>query len=223
MSRLIKEENGTVIVEATLLLPFCMIMIIALFYAAIFMCQKANLQANVQNALIYYKNINTDTYIEAKSDMDFGGGTGMITAEGSQFSGPTYRFPYRFLSMKLDESLFERFFRSMYKYMFFDDGGNIKFESKKTNYIIYKEISVTATQTVTPAINLAMVGAGNEIEIIVTGRAVVSDGDDFIRNVDFAIDIFNQTSLGKKAQELVGKAKEFYDKFKQKFNISDSE
>ncbi len=223
MSRLIKEENGTVIVEATLLLPFCMIMIIALFYAAIFMCQKANLQANVQNALIYYKNINTDTYIEAKSDMDFGGGTGMITAEGSRFSGPTYRFPYRFLSMKLDESPFERFFRSMYKYMFFDDGGNIKFESKKTNYIIYKEISVTATQTVTPAINLAMVGAGNEIEIIVTGRAVVSDGDDFIRNVDFAIDIFNQTSLGKKAQELVGKAKEFYDRFKQKFNISDND
>ena len=223
MSRLIKEENGTAIVEATLLLPFCMIMIIALFYAAIFMCQKANLQANVQNALIYYKNVYTDTYIEAKSDMSYGGGEGTLTAEGSQFVGPSFRFPYRFLSMKLDESSFETFFRSMYKYMFFDDGGSVEFKPKKTNYIIYKEISVTATQTVKPAINLAMVGAGNEIEIVVTGKAVVSDGDDFIRNIDFAVDIFNQTTLGKKAQELVGKAKEFYDKFKTKFNITSDE
>lgn len=223
MSIQIKEEKGTAIVEATLLLPFCMIMIIALFYAAIFMCQKANLQANVQNALVYYKNINTDTYIEAKSSMDFGGGTGTIEAAGSQYGEPGYRFPYRFLTMKLDKSPFESFFRSMYKYMFFDDGGNIEFKPEMINYIIYKEISVTATQTVKPAINLAMVGAGNEIEIVVTGKAVVSDGDDFIRNIDFAVDIFNQTSLGKKAKELVESAKGFYDKFKQKFNITDDE
>ena len=122
--------------------------------------------------------------------------------------------------MKFDEGSFETFFRSMYKYMFFDDGESVEFKPKKTNYIIYKEISVTATQTIKPAINLAMVGADNEIEIVVTGKAVVSDGDDFIRNVDFAVDIFNQTSLGKKAQELVGKAKEFYDKFKEKFHIT---
>lgn len=223
MSIRIREEKGTAIVEATLLLPFCMIMIIALFYAAIFMCQKANLQANVQNALVYYKNINTDTYIEAKSSMDFGGGTGTIEAVGSQYGEPGYRFPYRFLTMKLDDSPFESFFCSMYKYMFFDDGGNIEFKSDMINYIIYKEISVTATQTVTPAINLAMVGAGNEIEIVVTGKAVVNDGDDFIRNIDFAVDIFNQTSLGKKAQELVENAVGFYDKFKQKFNISNGE
>ena len=55
MGKWIKNEKGLAVVEATLLLPFCFIMIIALYYAAIFMCQKANLQANVQNALIYYK------------------------------------------------------------------------------------------------------------------------------------------------------------------------
>lgn len=222
MVKLMKKENGTAIVEATLLLPFCIIMIIALFYAAIFMCQKANLQANVQNALIYYKNIDSDTYIEAKSSMSYGGSENSIEASGSSFEGPSYRFPYRFLTMKFDGGSFESFFRSMYKYMFFDDGGNIQFVPEKKNYIIYKEISVTATQTVKPAINLEMVGAGNSIDIAVTGKAVVTDGDDFIRNVDFVIDIVSQTSLGQKARDLVDKAKGFYDKFKVKFNVSDS-
>jgi len=217
----IKEEKGTVIVEATLLLPFCMIMIIALFYAAIFMCQKANLQANVQNALVYYKNINTDTYIEAKSSMTYGNSENSIAAVGSSFEEPVYRFPYRFLTMKFDSNAFESFFRSMYKYMFFDNGENILFTARKHNYIVYKEISVEARQTVKPAINLEMVGAKNSIDIVVTGRVIVTDGDDFIRNVDFVIDIVSQTSLGKKAKELVGNAIEFYDKFKNRFHVSD--
>ncbi len=220
MSRRIKEENGTAIVEATLLLPFCMIMIIALFYAAIFMCQKANLQANVQNALIYYKNINSDTYIEAKSSMPYGISGNSIEAAGSNFAEPTYQFPYRFLTMKFDSSAFESFFRSMYKYMFFDHGDNIIFTASKYNYIVYKEISVEARQTVKPAINLEMVGAANSIDIVVTGKIVVTDGDDFIRNVDFVIDIVSQTSLGQKAKELVGKAKGFYDEFKKRFQVS---
>jgi len=221
MGRRIKEENGTVIVEATLLLPFCMIMIIALFYAAIFMCQKANLQANVQNALIYYKNVDSDTYIEAKSSISFGNSENSIEAVGSSFEEPAYRFPYRFLAMKFDSGAFESFFRSMYKYMFFDNGENIIFTARKHNYIVYKEISVEARQTVKPAINLEMVGGGNSIDIIVTGKLVVTDGDDFIRNVDFVIDIVSQTSLGKKAKELVGKAIGFYDKFKNRFHVSD--
>lgn len=221
MIKQIKKEDGIVIVEATLLLPFCIIMIVALFYAAIFMCQKANLQANVQNALIYYKNVDSDTYVEAKSSMPFAGSGNEIAAMGSAFAEPTYRFPYRFLAMEFDNGGFESFFRSMYKYMFFDNGGNIKFTSKKHNYIVYKEIEVRAEQTVRPAINLEMVGAGNSIDIVVTGRVVVADGDDFIRNVDFVVDIVNRTALGKKAKELVGKAVEFYGKFKTKFNVSD--
>lgn len=78
-----------------------------------------------------------------------------------------------------------------------------------------------ARQTVKPAINLEMVGASNSIDIVVTGKVVVTDGDDFIRNVDFVIDIVSQTSLGQKAKELVGKAKGFYDEFKKRFNVSD--
>ena len=51
MAGLLNGEKGLAVVEATLLLPFCFLMIFALYYAAIFLCQKANLQANLENAL----------------------------------------------------------------------------------------------------------------------------------------------------------------------------
>lgn len=221
MRKLYEEENGLVIVEATILLPFCMIMILSLFYAAIFMCQKANLQANVENTLIYYKNVHSDNYVEAKANMSYSSGGGTIGAVGSSYGRPGYKFPYRFLFMKFDSEGFRSFFRSMCGNMFFDDGTNVEIEVSHKNYVIYKTISATAKQTVKPAISLSMIGLDDSMEISVSGTVVVTDGDDFIRNTDFVVDVVRQTSLGQKASEWVDKGKGYYNKFKQIFHVSD--
>ena len=223
MEKLIKNEKGLAVVEATLLLPFCFIMIIALYYVAIFMCQKANLQANVQNALIYYKNTDSDNFVTASSDMAYGKAEGTITAVGSSYQAPagdySNSFPYRFLGFKFNKNDFNSFFRSMVGYMFFDSGENVQLSAESKNYIVYKTITATATQTVKPAISLKMVGGRDTITISATATAVVTNGDDFIRNTDFVVDIVSKTKLGQKASELVDKAIGFYDSFKKKFNI----
>jgi hypothetical protein len=199
-----------------------MVMIIALFYAAIFMCQKANLQANVQNALIYYKNVDSDNYIEAKSNMSYSSNNGIVGAVGSSYGTPQYKFPYRFLFMPFDSNGFKSFFKSMSKHMFFDDGDDVTIDVEKKNYVIYKTITATAHQTVTPAINIAWVGGKNSLDIYATGTVVVTDSDDFIRNIDFVIDTVNQTSFGQKVSEWVDKGVEYYNKFKTKFNVKDT-
>lgn len=219
MRKLREDEKGVAVVEATLLLPFCIIMIIALYYAAIFLCQKANLQANLENSLLYYKNVESDTYVMASSTMAYNSEGGTVSAEGSSYGQTSYLFPYRFLTMKFSEADFKSFFHSMCGYMFFDTGENVQITTKETNYVVYKEITATATQTVKPAISLEMVGMPNEMVISATGTVVVSDTEDFIQNTDFVIDIVEDTSLGKAAGELVDKAVEFYNKFKEKFNI----
>ncbi len=221
MEKLLKKEDGLAIVEATMLLPFCIIIIIALFYAAIFMCQRANLQANIQNTLIHYKNIYSDNYIEPTAHMSYSADNTKIGKVGTSYTSPEYKFPYRFLIMKFDESGFKNTFHIMCKNMFFDDGSNVTVDVKKSNYIIYKTITATASQTVKPALNLAMVGGSNELNIAATGKVVITDGDDMIRNIDFTVDIVNQTKFGKRVAELVDKADQFYKKFKSKFNISD--
>ena len=219
MKQIHKNEDGLAIVEATILLPFCMVMVIALFYAAIFMCQKANLQANLQNTLIYYKNTYSDSYVTVEKDMKYTVNDTNIAGTGSGYSNPKYLFPYRFFSMKFNSSEFITFFKDMCGYMFFDDGSNITVTVDSTNYVVYKSIEAKATQTIKPAINLAMVGGSNEMVIEVSGIAVISDGDEFVRDVDFAIDILEDTKVGEWAREAVDKVREFYNNFKEKLHI----
>ena len=216
------EESGTAqIVEATILLPFCMIMVLALYYASIFMCQKANLQANVQNALIYYKNVDSDTFVEASGNMSYGGNSGTVGATGSRYGSPAYKFPYRFFFMDFEKSKFESFFRSMCGHMFFDDGSNVELTVENKNYIVYKTITATATQTVKPAVSLKMVGLPDSMTISVTGKVVINNGDDMIRNTDFVVDVVKQTAIGEKAAELLDKVSGYYDFFKEKFGVNE--
>lgn len=214
-----KDERGLAIVEATILLPVCIIMVAAVYYASIFMCQKANMQANLQNALIYYKNTASDTYVEASPNMAYKREGQTIDADGSSYTTPTELFPYRFFGFAFDSSDFESFFRSMAGYMFFDTGDNITITSQSHNYIIYKTITATATQEVRPAISLSLVGVPNSFTLTVTGEAVVTDADDFIRNVDFAVDLVKNTKLGEIAGNIAEKAESLYSSFREKFGL----
>lgn len=223
MGNLLKEEKGLAVIEATLLLPFCMIMVMALYYAAIFMCQKANIQANVQNALVYYKNVETDTYVEASDKMAYVKTDKTVSAEGGSYGDAEYLFPYRFIGMGFDKNSFTRFFRTMCGYMFFDTDteiSNIEVETHAANYVVYKEITATVRQTVRPAVSLAMVGAPDSMVISCTSSVVVSNADDFIRNTDFVIDIVQDTKIGQAAISLVEKAAAFYESCKEKFGVS---
>ncbi len=220
MAGLLKGEKGLAVVEATLLLPFCFLMIFALYYAAIFLCQKANLQANLENALVYYKNMDSDTYVTAQSRMLYASGGETVITTGDGYQQPTYQFPYRFLGVKFKSGQFEQFFRSMCGYMFFDDGSNVQLTTKVTNYVVYKEITATAKQTVKPAISFKLLGLPDTVEISCTSSVVITNGDDFIRNIDFAVDIVEDTKIGQAAGQFVDKVKNFYDKFKEKFGVN---
>lgn len=216
-----KSEQGTAMVEATLMLPFCMIMIVGVLYAALYLCQKANIQSNLETALLYYKVAESDTYVESKAQMEYDGSG--LEAVGSNYGTVRYLNPYRFFFMNFKESDYKSFFRSICGHMFFDSGENVAVSARRHNYIFYKTIEATATQTVKPPINLTWVGGPEEMTIEVTGEIVINDGDDFIRNVDFAIDMLADTKMGKFIQGIGGKVREIYGKFKEVLHVGDEE
>lgn len=216
-----KSEQGTAMVEATLMLPFCMIMIVGVLYAALYLCQKANIQSNLETALLYYKAAESDTYVESKSQMEYSGNG--LEAAGSNFGEIRYLNPYRFFFMDFKESDYKSFFKSICGHMFFDTGESVAITAQKHNYVFYKSIEATATQTVKPPINLSMVGGPQAMTIEVTGEIVINDGDDFIRNVDFAIDMLADTKLGKFVQGIGQKTQEIYGKFKDVLHVGDTE
>lgn len=217
-----KDERGLAIVEATMLLPFCIMIVLGIFYASIFMCQRANLQANLNNTLIYYKNIDSDTYVTMKDNMAYVYGRGTVDAAGSALKELKAKMPYRFsqISTSSDaQKKFSSFFHSMCGKMFFDDGSNIEVKINQVqNYIVCKNVTATATQTVRPAIDLSFVGFPRELTIQATGTVVVTNGDDIVRNVDLVADLIADTKVGEVLSSIGSKAKELYDKFNNAFN-----
>lgn len=222
MKELWKSRKGDSIVEATILLPFCTIMIVAMYFAAIYVCQKANLQANLQNTLVFYKNKYSDTFITMTDEVSYSYSEGKDILYGNyKYDNTEYRNPYRFFGMETPGNDFESAFKTMCGHMFFTtpDSDNISVTIKTTNYVVYQAMTVDVHQSLTPAINLSMVGLDNNMDIDVSGTVVISDGDDFIRNTDLVIDLVEHTKIGKKAKEYIGKAKGLYDKLKQTFGI----
>ena len=214
-----KNEKGMAIVEAAILLPFCILMVLSVYYAAIFLCQRANLQANLQNTLVYYKSADSDNWVEPSANMAYTLGDKQVSGTGDSYNVSGSLFPYRFFGMDFDEGNFKKFFRSMSGYMFFDDGTNIELSVDHKNWVIYKSITATATQTVKPAVDLSMVGFPSELTIEASGEVVITNGDDFIRNIDFIYDVVAKTKFGDMISSFVEKAAELYNNLKTKFKL----
>lgn len=220
-----KNEQGHTIVEATVIYPITIILFFVLLYAGLFICQRAILQSSLEDALIYYKNVSTDTYVSVDKKISFTTDGETITAVGNTYENAKKLDPYRQIFSAvasafgngINQGDFKNFFVSSYNHLSFYKGDNINVTIKENNYVIYKRITATATQKMNTAVNIAMVGAENEISLTTTATIVVTDGDSMIRDVDFASDIVRQTKLGKKASELVDKAVDAYNKLKEKF------
>ena len=68
---------------------------------------------------------------------------------------------------------------------------DFKVEYGVVNYIVYKEIVVTARRSIRTPINLTFVGLPRDIELVVSSTAVVENGDEFVRNMDLAVEVMD--------------------------------
>lgn len=206
-------ENGmSSIIEATVVMPVALVMILALYFAAIWMAQKASLQEALQETLIYYKNQESDTYVTAKSRMARGS-----VSKGSDINVSGKLSPYRLFTTKFNESDFRSFFLENYGNQFFD-GSGVEVHATCSNYLIYKEIHAYAVRNVSPPFSFKIAGVDltekNVIPIQASASIVVSDGDDFTRNTDLILDVINDTELGQNFQTVINKVADLYQRFK---------
>ena len=215
-----RKEDGSVEVEATFILPIAILCVILLLYLSLILFQRANLQACLETSLIYYKNSVTDTFVTRNDEINYADEDDTYTGIGNSYSAKEPRNPY--IGMyegfgTLDsEGRFEMYFRSVAGKMLFDD--NLTVTIDYTNYSLIKQFEVTAKQVVTSPIDFSIIGVDNEYEITATARVVVSDHDDTIRNVDYVIDILDDTAVGDMARNFASKVEEGYDKLKEILN-----
>lgn len=212
-----KGECGEVVVEATIILPIAILCVILLLYISIFICQKAILQAALQTSVVYFKNTLTDNFVEQNDELTYSSEEDGVSAIGNKYNTPEPLNPYEkyfLFNKKVSDEGFKDYFESVAGNMLFKD--NLELTIDYSNYILFKEINVTAVQVVTFPIDFSIIGVGGEVNLSATARVAVVDHDELVRNIDFAIDIFADTKIGEAVKNITSKVTGLYEKLQEK-------
>lgn len=210
------RERGSAEVEAIIILPIAILSVAMLLYLSLFLFQRANLQACLETALVYYKNTVTDTYVQKAGTVKYTQSDKDYIGSGNSYSVTGPLSPYRGMfgdggNLNSSES-FEKYFRSVAGNMLFNRG--LEVEIDYTNYVFLKQFEVTAVQDVSFPLDLSILGIGREYKISATARVAVADHDSTIRDVDYAIDILEDTKLGDIARDFAKKVGDAFQKMK---------
>ena len=214
MMKALKNQKGDVVVEAAVIFPAAILMVMILLYLSIILFQKANLQAGLETALTYYKSTVTDMYVSAQKAAVYEAKDGTTSADGNIYNAASPINPYEELFgnvHKLNQKDFTDFFNSVAGNMLFS--GEVEITFKYKNYVIYKELEASAVQTIQLPIDFSFIGLDNKYTITADAKIAVSDHDDMIRNTDYAVALLKKTKLGEAASNIADKVKELYEKF----------
>lgn len=208
---LIQDRRGDAVVEATILLPIMLMIYFALVMLAMYMPTRALLQRATQYAATALATEQSDTWlrfddtqaqyhwVSSKSKLD-----------------NVYVALFNSIGSKKDGGEAENAIAYIAKEGIQSTPGELEVEYAVTNFVIYKEISLTATKTVPIPVDFSFIGFPREIPITVTSTAVVQNGDEFVRNMDIAVDVaewldgkYQISEMFSKVGELCGKFTDF--------------
>lgn len=211
-----KDTRGDAVVEATILFPIIFMIFTGLMLLAMYLPTRALLQRATQYAATALATERSDTWLRCDPD------TGeYYWLENKDDLGTVYSTVFGALKgNNRDEALAaEQLVEKMESEGLVRVNADLKVQYGVLNYIVYKEIIVTATKTITMPVDLSFVGLQNEIPITVSSTAVVQNGDEFVRNIDLAVDLVSDLSEKYGLDKTFGKVGEFLNKFNKLLGI----
>lgn len=186
MRALWKDKNGYAVVEAAILFPIIIMIFASLVLLAIYLPSRAVLQRATQYAATAIATERSDTWVSFDpSGMRYG----WLNSRSELDNVYTSLFRSVLNNGRRDEADEARqIVSNVERQGFFKPAGSLDVEFGVVNYVLYKEVVVTATRTIPSPVDLSLIGFPNEIPIRVTSTAVVQNGDEFVRNIDLAVD-----------------------------------
>ena len=180
-----KNTRGDAVVEATILFPIIIMIFAGLMLLAVYLPTRGLLQRATQYTATALATECSDTWLRCNEKT----GNYYCVKDRSEL-GTVYGTLLGSLTgnKRHEADNAEQLVKLIENNGAIHPKGNLTVEYGVVNYVIYKEIIVTATKTVELPIDLSFVGLSNEIPITVTSAAVVQNGDEFIRNMDLATD-----------------------------------
>lgn len=182
-SQLWRDTEGYAVVEATILFPIMMMIFAGLVLLAFYLPNRAVLQRATQYAATAMATESSDTWLR------FDEGSMQYKWYGSRTQLPNvYKVLFNALGGQSVQSKGETIVKKLDNQSITWRSGNLTVECKVNSFVIYREISVTATRTIPMPVDLSFVKFPKEIPISVTSTAVVQNGDEFVRNIDLVAD-----------------------------------
>lgn len=205
-----KDTRGDAVVEATILFPIIFMIFAGLMLLAMYLPTRALLQRATQYTATALATERSDTWLRCdpatgkyywlndKKDLGTVYGTVFGALKGNN---------------RDEAAAADQLVRKIESEGLVKVTADLEVEYGVLNYIVYKEIIVTATKTIKMPVDLSFVGLQNEIPITVSSTAVVQNGDEFVRNIDLAVDLVSDLSEKYGLDKTFGKVGEFLNKF----------
>lgn len=189
--RLIKDDNGDVIVEATILFPIIIMIFAAFVMLATYMPVRGNVQRAAQYAASIISVQESDTWIKFNKDQleqQWLGKSELpnvyMQALGSIFETSNERSEKQSVAEAIVTAVLDNGIVS-------NNGKIIDINCEAKNYVIYKEIVVTVEYEVQMPLKLSFIEFDAKYTVSESATAIVTDGDGFVRNIDMLTDFVN--------------------------------
>jgi len=203
------NTGGFAVVEATFIFPIMLMVFLALLMLAMYLPQRAMLQRATQMAATALAVEMSDTWVRydanARKYTRHSDYAALQSAKGGVYSA---LFRSIFSKDGRDgQKQAEEIVRSLFNAenpTVIADSDSIIVDFELINYVVNKEVVVTATRVIKLPVEFPLISFTGDIELVVTSKAVVQNADELVRNVDMAFDVAEK--LG---------AKKFIDGFKK--------
>lgn len=209
MKKILNDNSGVVIVEASIVFPIMLFVILMMLYMGNIYYQQAKLNSVVDVAAIKGAAYCADPMLDD------------IEKRGSVPKTNNDVQPYRYLFGVSDvESKMQKYVIDQYKNAgdgFFDSmapvASTINCEANFNNSVIMYSFTVEATYDIKVPLRFMGTEAPTIVSLSAKATAPVNDNGEFINNLDMALDYYESSGLSKKVSAVTDKIKDFFSKF----------
>jgi len=182
--KLLHDTRADAVVEATILFPIIIMIFAALVLLSMYLPTRASLHRATQFAATAVATNISDTWVT------FNEGTMTHNRFTTRAQLSSVYTEYFARNSSTSKSNAERIATKAVQNNVLPSMGTLDVKCDIVNYIIYKEVIVTAIRKIpiSSVVNLSFIGFPGELVIAVTSTAVVVDGDGFVRTLDLAED-----------------------------------
>ena len=181
---IIRRTDGDAVAEAAILFPIMIMVFAALVLLAIYLPARAALQRATQYAATALSAERSDTWLcFDERTMSYEWETDINRLE--------FVYTAMFSGIKNAQTRGVDMVSGVEESGISAKSGNLTVTCYPVNKVVYMEVVVTATREFTTPFGLSFIGFPDTLPITVTSTAVVQNGDEFVRNIDLAVDFIN--------------------------------